>query len=305
MSEDKLWPRASAWLAVEKGATDVTGESNVDIAVVGIPAHLTSISPTGANATPAAVRGALQRYSTWSTAHQLDVAKLSIRDFGDAHDPDSAEGEIRTSTLVSEAANASKLTLVIGGDNSVTFAAMRGACPDLSRAGLITLDAHHDLRDGISNGSPVRRLVEAGLPGNQIAQIGIADFSNSPQYSARAKNLGIDVISRSRLRAESPAKIWAEAVEALGDVDVIYVDIDVDVCDRSVVPACPAAAPGGISADELRQFAFLAGATEKVFAIDFTEVDASIDVADQRTVRLVALAMLEAAAGLASRMVRN
>ena len=33
----------------------------------------------------------------------------------------------------------------------------------LANAGLITLDAHHDLRDGRSNGSPVRRLIEMGL----------------------------------------------------------------------------------------------------------------------------------------------
>jgi formiminoglutamase len=269
--------------------------------LVGVPAHLTSISPTGANATPAAVREALARYSTWSTSHQLDLADLSIRDFGDSTDPDSPDGEERTSALVAEALAAARLSLVLGGDNSVTFAAMRGACPDLSRAGLITLDAHHDLRDGISNGSPVRRLVEAGLPGRQIAQLGIADFSNSPAYAARARELGIHVVPRSQLRHADPAQIWAAAVAALGDVDTIYVDIDVDVCDRSVVPGCPAAAPGGLSVDELRQFAYLAGATAKVRAIDFTEVDATNDAPDQRTVRLVALLLLEAAAGLAAR----
>ena len=37
--------------------------------------------------------------------------------------------------------------------------------PDVSGAGLITFDAHHDLRDGWSNGSPVRQLMQAGLQG--------------------------------------------------------------------------------------------------------------------------------------------
>jgi arginase family enzyme len=243
----------------------------------------------------------MQRYSTWSTSHQIDLAALSVADFGDVSEPDSPEGELRTEALVRRANASAKLSLVLGGDNSVTFAAMKGACPDLSRAGLITLDAHHDLRDGISNGSPVRRLVEAGLPGNQIVQIGIADFSNSPEYASRAKSLGINVVPRHSLREANLATVWSKALAALGSVDQIYVDIDVDVCDRSVVPGCPAAAPGGISADELRQFAFLAGNTAKVTAIDFTEVDASADAADQRTVRLVALLLLEAATGLAAR----
>jgi formiminoglutamase len=84
-------------------------------------------------------------------------------------------------------------------------------------------------------------------------------------------------------------------------VDSIHVDFDVDVCDRSVVPACPAAAPGGISADELRQFALLTGKANKVTSLDITEIDSTIDSDDQRTVRLAALLILEAATGLALR----
>ena len=309
MSEDSFWPRALTWLidgtavngeAIEAG-DDSRGGATVDLAIVGVPAHLTSISPTGANATPDAVRDALRRYSTWSWAHNVDLRDLAIYDFGNTLEPDSPEGEAITSALTGVATDAARLTVVIGGDNSVTFAAMRGASPILGRAGLITFDAHHDLRDGISNGSPVRRLVEAGLPGNQVAQIGIADFSNSPEYAARARELGVTVIPREALRSKSPAEIWRDAVATLGDVDQIYVDIDVDVCDRAVVPACPAAAPGGLSADELRQFAFLAGNEPRVNCIDITEIDATADAPDQRTIRLAALLILEAAAGLAKR----
>lgn len=308
MSEDKLWPRASGWLSDGTEASRVaveTGEGagihTVDLAVLGVQAHQTSISATGANTTPGAVRAALQRYSTWSWTHGVDVSDLTVHDFDDNTEPDSPAGENLTSALTAVATSAARLTVVIGGDNSVTFAAMRGAAHDLSRAALITLDAHHDLRDGVSNGSPVRRLVEAGLPGNRVVQIGIADFSNSAKYAQRAKDLGITVIPRAELRKRSVADVWQQALAAVADADVIYVDIDVDVCDRSVVPACPAAAPGGLSADELREFAFLAGNTERVNCIDLTEIDASNDSPDQRTVRLAALLILEAAAGLAKR----
>ena len=70
-----------------------------------------------------------------------------------------------------------------------------------------------------------------------------------------------------------------------------------------MVPACPAAAPGGISADEIRQFAFLAGASPQVRSIDITEIDSSQDAPDQRTVRLGALVVLETLAGLTTRRV--
>lgn len=294
MSEDALWPRAATWLQ--------SNSSNADISVYGVPAHKTSISKTGAHKTPAAIRKALVRYSTYNATRRLDIATLKVKDHGDVKSPDSLEGEQRTSAMASVAAK-SRLAVALGGDNSITFAVARGVFgTDLSNAGLITLDAHHDLRDGISNGSPVRRLIEAGLNPKRIVQIGIADFSNSPAYAQRAQELGIRVIARSELRRRSVEDIWAEAISIAGAGSAgVHVDFDVDVCDRAVVPGCPAAAPGGLSADELRQFAYLAGWSKLVKSIDITEVDATADAADGRTVRLAALVLLEAAAGLASR----
>ena len=294
MSEDALWPRAATWLQ--------SNSSNADISVFGVPAHKTSISKTGAHKTPTAIRKALLRYSTYNATRRLDFATLKVSDLGDVKSPDSIEGEQRTSAIASVAAK-SRLAIALGGDNSITFAVARGVFgTDLSNAGLITLDAHHDLRDGISNGSPVRRLIEAGLKPKRIVQIGIADFSNSPAYAQRAQDLGIRVIARSELRRRSVEDIWAEAISIAGAGSAgVHVDFDVDVCDRAVVPGCPAAAPGGISADELRQFAYLAGWSNLVKSIDITEVDATADAPDGRTVRLAALVLLEAAAGLASR----
>ena len=294
MTEDHKWPRAAHWLK------PFANEANVDLAVYGVCASLTSISKTGANETPNAIREALIRYSTYSWSQNIDLGELVARDFGNSEHPDSSEGEETTKRLAKQAKENSRLSIALGGDNSVTFAAMVGA-HDLKTAGLITFDAHHDLRDGISNGSPVRRLVEAGLPGNRIVQIGINDFSNSPQYAKLAKELGIRVITRAQLRNQTPNETWQQAIDHLGGVESIHVDIDVDVCDRSVVPGCPAAAPGGISADELRQFALLAGKTKSVSSIDITEIDATTDSEDQRTVRLAALLVLEAATGLALR----
>ena len=54
-------------------------------------------------------------------------------------------------------------------------------------------------------------------------------------------------------------------------------------------------------ADELRQAAFAAGRSPVVESLDVAEIDASADAPDGRTVRLGALCLLEAAAGLALR----
>jgi formiminoglutamase len=295
MSEDSAWPRASEWLA--------NSERPCDVAVIGVPAHRTSISATGAHATPAAIRAALARYSTYSATADTDVRSLVAFDAGDVLDPDFDEGEARVIARVSQVASTSTLLIALGGDNSLTYGVALGVWGQrIASAGLVTLDAHHDLRDGVSNGSPVRRLVEAGLSGQRVVQIGIADFSNSAEYAARARDLGITVITRGALRTRPIAEAIAEALEIAASADgPVHVDLDVDVCDRAAVPGCPAAAPGGISADELRQAAFLAGAHRAVESVDIAEIDATADSADQRTVRLGALLLLEAAAGLASR----
>ncbi len=298
LPDDPLWPRAAAWLTPPDDAAG-TG----DIAFLGVPAHVSSLTPTGAHATPAATREALARYSTYSARTGIDVATLRAVDLGDVHDPDGPEGETRVSAAASDAGSRFPLLIAVGGDNSITFPLMRGlARDDLSGWGLITLDAHHDLRDGASNGSPVRRLIEAGLPGAYVVQVGIADFSNSAAYAERARDLGITVMTRASLRNSDLPETIAEALRIAGHGGrPVYVDIDADVCDRAEVPGCPAAAPGGIAADELRQLALLLAADGRVRGIDITEIDATADAADGRTVRLAALLVLEIANGFALR----
>ena len=286
LPHDPLWPRAQSLFSKDKSVRS-------DISLFGIPASKTSLSPTSAHQTPDAIRDALLRYSTAHSNQDVDLRKLSLSDCGDLASSDVDESE--TIAQVHEIAQRSNFLIALGGDNSITYSAARGS----EATGLITLDAHYDLRDGISNGSPVRRLIEAGLSGKKVVQIGIADFSNSPEYAKRAKDYGITVIPRSDFRNRNVKDMWVQALEIAGEK--IFVDFDMDVCDRSVVPACPAAAPGGISADEIRQLAFLAGSSKQVAGIDITEIDSTMDSDDLRTVRLAALVVLETIAGFSTR----
>ena len=292
MNLDPNWPRA-AELFVDNPAAMV--------ALLGVPAHETSISATRADTTPQAVREALLRFSTYCASHDQDLRELTVFDAGNVDGPDHDAGEQRVHEALKDLSD--KFIIAVGGDNSITYSVATGMWgSQISNAGLITFDAHHDLRDGVSNGSPVHRLVEAGLNGRNIVQIGIADFSNSPQYAQRARDYGITVIPRSQLRDRSAQSVVAQALEIAGSAGgPIHVDFDVDVCDRSVVPGCPAAAPGGISADEFRNFAYMIGNSPQVTSVDFTEVDAQADSPDVRTVRLVAVSILELLCGFNSR----
>lgn len=292
LSHDPLWPRAGGWPAFEQSA---------DAVILGVPTWRTSLSPTGAHATPSAIREALLRYSAaliGPPAIDLNAA-LQIADAGDVDEPDGDEGIASVIARVRELSPA--FVIALGGDNSLTYPVALGA----AASGLITFDAHFDLRDGVSNGSPVRRLIEdaperSRIDPSRIVQIGIADFANSAAYARRAADWGIRVITIDEVRRRGIDDVAAEALEVAGAGEArVHLDIDVDVCDRSVAPGCPASVPGGLQAWELRALSRAVASDPRVVSADIAEVDATADAEDERTVRLAALCVLELLAGLA------
>ena len=82
---DPRWPRASEWLAAAPDGP------LLDLAFLGVPAYRTSLSPTRADRTPAAVRAALARFSTFAASRDVDLSELVAVDRGDIADPDTDE----------------------------------------------------------------------------------------------------------------------------------------------------------------------------------------------------------------------
>lgn len=298
-TSDPNWPSAASLLHPRP----VADRRNVGL--IGVSTYATSLTERSATSTPAAIRAALAHYSTWSFSEALDIAEsVALVDFGDVDAPDSPFGAVRVAGAMSGWDPSIGLRLVLGGDNAATWYALRAISGgDYSNFGLVTLDAHLDMRNGDSNGSPVRQLLDAGLDGHHVVQVGLADFSNSAAYARRAHEAGVTVISRDVLRHEPVEEAARRAVAIAGAGGRrVYVDIDMDAADRSVVPGCPAAAPGGLNADEMRRFVRAIAVQHGVSVIDITEIDVERDTADHRTVRLAALLILEALAGVQRRL---
>jgi formiminoglutamase len=289
------------------------GPAPWDVAVIGAPVSRASISPSQAHTTPAAFRSALARFSTYDGDHDLDLSQLRVCDFGDVEgdlDGDVLAAQRRIQTAVFDATAEASCVVVVGGDNSLTFPAMRGlARQGLSEEwGLLTFDAHHDVRDpksygGPRNGTPVRELIRAGLPGNRVAQVGLHGFANSREHHDWARQQGVHMRRATQVRAGGITSVLDSALTALerSGASRVYVDVDMDVLDRAYAPACPASMPGGLSPADLQEAAFVLGNDPRVAAVDFTEVDASADIAGM-TVRAMCAVFLSYCAGVAHRL---
>jgi formiminoglutamase len=297
-ADDPDWPRASDWLA--------TGTSRAPgLEVVGVPTSIGSISASEAWRTPPEVREALRRLSPFDPAGHVDLAGLAVRDGGDWPVAD-LDLDLMVTTVAARAAalDPRPVHAFLGGDNAITRPLVSGRCgPDLGRVGVVTFDAHHDVRTlthGPRNGTPVRGLIEDGLPGRNVAQIGIGAFTNSHTYRRWCDEQEVTVVLADEVHRDGMDAALARAIEPLAHCEVLYVDVDVDVLDAAYAPACPGARPGGLNPSQLFAGVRRLGADPRTVAADFVEVDAGADT-DGRTVMVTAMALLAFAAGIATR----
>jgi arginase family enzyme len=268
------WPRI----------TDLIVGGPVDVAILGAPMSEGSVTPGSYDKAPAAIRAALNRFSTYDLETRGELT-LGIADAGDV--PLSgmmpAEGFEPVRDAVARCTSAYALTVLLGGHNGVTRPAAHGLGLPLDKVGLITLDAHFDLRDtdeGPRNGNPIRCLLEDGLPGRNICQIGLAPFANSPKMHATADEEGIGVYMIAEVKRRGIVSVLDEALARISHAEAIMIDFDIDVIDRSQCPGAPGARPGGMPVDMFFAAARYLGRQPKVRLVDLTEFDPDLDVSD-------------------------
>lgn len=302
LHEDKHWPRAHAWLAGDY-AHSATGL----LRVLGVPLTLGSITPSRCDLAPKAIRDALIRFSTYDVVHGRDVRELKLEDGGDLPLAQSTVEDAQEPIVqaVRDAVRSADAVVLLGGDNSITRPALRGMSDDLKKCGLLTIDAHLDLRTlegGLRNGNPVRALLADGLPGENIVQVGIQSFANSAAYFRVAEDAGITVIPVEQVAERGMETVVERVLRELSHkVDAIYVDLDLDVMDRAFAPATAGARPGGLTPLDIRRAAYLFGAHSKVRVMYLVEIDSTRDSNDI-TALAAAACLLSFASGLLERV---
>ena len=270
------WPNISDLL--------VGTESGAPVGLVGAPLAAGSVTPGGCDQAPELLRQTLLRIGRYDieTGRQISTR---IADRGDVEiaglSIDQATAPIRDAVQFSASLHA--LTLLVGGNNAVTRPGVLGLGLPLEKVGLITLDAHFDMRDlhqGLSNGNPVRALIADGLPGANIAQVGLASFANSEVMHRDAAAAGNLVVTIGEVRLNGIERAIERALAHVAHCEAIAVDCDIDVIDRAQFPAAPGARPGGMAATDFFKAVRYLASDVRVRVIDLTEWDPPLDPTD-------------------------
>jgi arginase family enzyme len=270
------WPNLSDLVSPE--------HSDAPVALVGVPLAAGSVTPGQCDRAPALLRRTLKRIGCYDVETGRELA-TPVADRGDVEiaglSIEQATPMIRDAVARSSAQHA--LTLLAGGNNAATRPGVLGLGDALDEVGLITLEAHFDMRDldaGLSNGNPVRALIGDGLPGANIAQVGLASFANSRAMHEDAMEAGNLVVTIGDVRRDGISHATARALNHVSHCDVLFVDCDIDVIDRSQFPAAPGARPGGMRVEDFFQAVRKLASDPRVRVIDLTEWDPPLDSTD-------------------------
>jgi arginase family enzyme len=262
----------------------VRADVEAPVGLLGVPLAAGSVTPGACDQAPLMLRKALKRIGRYDveTGRELET---KIADRGDVElcGPTIEKATPKICAAISASAEAHALTLLIGGNNAVTRPAVLGLGGELKEIGLVTLDAHFDMRDldqGLGNGNPVRALLEDGLPGANIAQVGLASFANSRTMHEDAIEAGNLVITIGDVRDGGIAHAIDRALDHVAHCDALVIDCDIDVIDRSQFPAAPGARPGGMAVHDFYYAVRRLGSDARVRIIDLTEWDPPLDSTD-------------------------
>jgi len=261
-----------------------TGLDDAPVGLVGAPLAAGSVTPGGCDQAPQLLRQTLRRIGRYDveTGRELETR---VADRGDVElaglSIEQATPLVRDAVAASAQAHA--LTLLAGGNNAITRPAVLGLGGKYDEIGLITLDAHFDMRDldsGLSNGNPVRALLEDGLPGANIAQVGLASFANSRQMHEDALEAGNLAITIGDVRRDGIEHAIDRALDHVSHCDALVIDCDIDVIDRSQFPAAPGGRAGGMAVQDFYYAVRRLASDPRVRVIDLTEWDPPLDTTD-------------------------
>ena len=221
------------------------GEVNPDQAlfhVIPVPYEKTVTYGTGTAGGPSAILAASQQlelYDGFGIPAEKGIYTEAPHHCSGLPEPVLESLAGRVAAIVAQ----KKIPVVLGGEHTFTAGALMGVARVLGSIGVIQFDAHADLRNGYegsryNHACTMRRVLDQG---HELFQMGVRSLSLEEVQYRRAQAIGhVDALDIYRWGI--PETILPEDFP-----QDIYITIDVDCLDPSIMPSTGTPEPGGLT----------------------------------------------------------
>jgi len=242
------------------------------VVIVQVPYEKTTTYVKGTKAGPAAIIEASGNMELFDDelnqeAYKIGIHTVEIPGIADAGPEDMVK---KVHDATDDLLKLSKFPVILGGEHSVSvgaIGAMKKSYPDVS---VLQLDAHYDLRNEYlgskyNHACAARRISEI-CP---LVQAGLRSLSKEEKDFLNTKSNGnIKTVNVYDI-LEKP--LWKDYV-INGLSENVYITIDLDVFDPSLMPAVGTPEPGGIGWYELIDLLKETAKDKKIVGFDVVEL---------------------------------
>lgn len=198
-----------------------------------------------------------------------------------------------------ESVSKEQLTILLGGDHSNTYLAVKALSKKHKELALIHFDAHPDLINSTKYdfGSVVNDILNLkGINHKKVVQIGIRAIE--PEEEINLKREKINFFTALDVYEKGVEDIFSMVKKIIGNTPV-YLSIDLDVLDPAFAPGVDTPAPFGLSSNEylslIKKMASL-----NIAGFDLMEMSPQFDT-QQMTAQIAAQTIIEILASVRKR----
>lgn len=192
-----------------------------------------------------------------------------------ALEPDASGPEaniVHVEQAVGALADAGKLPVTLGGEHSLSIGAVRALAQRHPGLSVLQLDAHADMRDSYqgsaySHACVMRRVREVVGDGS-VVQAGVRSISSEEMQHIRdAEVTGVHLYTPGQYNDLAAIN---ELLAGLSET--VYVTVDLDALDPSIMPAVGTPEPGGLSWQETLGILRAVAKRSRVIGFDVMEL---------------------------------
>jgi len=238
------------------------------VTVFPVPYSSTTYWKSGTKDGPRAIIEASRHLELWDCQLKSDISKMGIYTLPELavskNSPKEATQQIEA--VITQILRAKKFPLMIGGEHSITLGAVRASTKHFDKLSVLQLDAHTDLRfefeeTKFHHACVMRRISQdLEIP---VTQVGIRSVSE--------EEIAFLKKSKKNFIFFAPELPVAKIIKTLKPN--VYVTIDLDVFDPSVMPAVGTPEPGGLGWYEILSLVKSVAARRNIVAADIVELD--------------------------------